>query len=150
MIVALFVALSAFGAWTAWRRNPLYSTRSTLRSAAFVLLAIAAVIGIIVAAVDLTDCPAPGAEPADEGGESESVSDSKRRRLECLRPARLGAAGKREMPPQPSAAVIGFCGEARRARLIVKLQYHSGCTFILHLRTLRRFPPQRILITLGR
>ncbi len=59
MILALFVALSAFGAWTAWRRNPLYSTRSTLRSAAFVLLAVAAVIGIVLAAVNLTVCPAP-------------------------------------------------------------------------------------------
>jgi hypothetical protein len=38
----------------AWRRNPLYSTRSALRSAAFVLLSIAAVVGVIVAVVNLT------------------------------------------------------------------------------------------------
>jgi len=38
----------------AWRRNPLYSTRSALRSAVFVLLAIAAMIGVVVAAVNLT------------------------------------------------------------------------------------------------
>jgi hypothetical protein len=54
MLMALFAILSAVGAWTAWRHNPLYSARSTLRSAAVVLLAIAAMIGIIVTAVNLT------------------------------------------------------------------------------------------------
>src|SRR5580692_6774056 len=54
MIAALFAILSVIGAWTAWRHNPLYSTRSTVRSAAVVLLAIAAMIGIIVTAVTLT------------------------------------------------------------------------------------------------
>jgi uncharacterized membrane protein HdeD (DUF308 family) len=42
------------GAWVAWRRNPTYSTRSTLQAAVFVLLSVAAVIGMIVAAVNLT------------------------------------------------------------------------------------------------
>jgi hypothetical protein len=54
MFPVLFALVSAVGAWIAWRRNPLYSTQSTLRSAAFVLLAIAAMIGILVAAVNLT------------------------------------------------------------------------------------------------
>jgi hypothetical protein len=53
MIPVLFALISAVGAWAAWRRNPLYSTRSTLRSAAYVLLAIAAVIGLVVGAVNL-------------------------------------------------------------------------------------------------
>jgi len=38
----------------AWRRNPLYSTRSTLRSAVYVLLSVAAIIALIVGAVNLT------------------------------------------------------------------------------------------------
>lgn len=42
------------GAWTAWRRNPLYSARSTWHAAVIILLAIAAVIGLIVAVVKLT------------------------------------------------------------------------------------------------
>ena len=54
MFQVLFALISAVGAWVAWRRNPLYSTRSSLRSALFVLLAVAAVIGIIVVAVNLT------------------------------------------------------------------------------------------------
>jgi intracellular septation protein A len=54
MFPVLFALLMGIGAWMAWRRNPLYSTRSSLRSAAFVLLAVAAVIGIIVGAVNLT------------------------------------------------------------------------------------------------
>jgi hypothetical protein len=54
MIPVLFAIIAGVGAWTAWRRNPLYSTRSALRSAVFVLLAIAAVIGVIVGVVNLT------------------------------------------------------------------------------------------------
>ncbi len=54
MFPVLFALLSAAGAWMAWRRNPLYSKRSTLRSGALVLVAIAAVIGIVVIAVNLT------------------------------------------------------------------------------------------------
>jgi hypothetical protein len=49
-----FAILLMISAWGAWRRNPLYSTRSTLRSAAIVLLAIAGVIVLIVATVNLT------------------------------------------------------------------------------------------------
>jgi hypothetical protein len=54
MIPVLLGLLSGAGAWMAWRRNPLYSTRSALRSTAFVLLAIAAIISLNVAVVNLT------------------------------------------------------------------------------------------------
>jgi hypothetical protein len=54
MYLAVFALLSCVGAWFAWRRNPLYSTRSTLRSAIVVLFSIAAVIGLIVVAVNFT------------------------------------------------------------------------------------------------
>jgi len=54
MIAVLLALLAGAGAWMAWRRNPLYSTRTALRSAAFVLLAIAAVISVDVAVVNLT------------------------------------------------------------------------------------------------
>ena len=54
MIQLVFAIFMMTGAWAAWRRNPLYSTRSTLRSAAIALLAIAGVIVLIVATVNLT------------------------------------------------------------------------------------------------
>lgn len=54
MIQLVFAIFLMTGAWAAWRRNPLYSTRSTLRSAAIALLAIAGVIVLIVATVNLT------------------------------------------------------------------------------------------------
>ena len=54
MIQLVFAIFMMIGAWTAWRRNPLYSTRSTLRSAFIALLAIAGVIALIIAAVNLT------------------------------------------------------------------------------------------------
>ena len=43
------------GAWTTWRRNPLYSTRSALHSLAIVLLAMAALVAAIVAAVNFAE-----------------------------------------------------------------------------------------------
>jgi hypothetical protein len=43
------------GAWSAWRRNPLYSTRSTLRAAVVILLAVAGVICLIAGTVRLTE-----------------------------------------------------------------------------------------------
>jgi hypothetical protein len=46
--------LSGVGAWMAWRRNPLYSTASTLRFLAVAVLSIAALIAVIVATVSLT------------------------------------------------------------------------------------------------
>jgi hypothetical protein len=50
----IFSIFMMAGARTAWRRNPLYSVRSTLRSAIVVLLGIAALVGLIVATVQLT------------------------------------------------------------------------------------------------
>ena len=54
MITVLLALLAGAGAWMAWRRNPLNSTRTALRSTAFVLLAIAAVISVDAAVVNLT------------------------------------------------------------------------------------------------
>lgn len=53
MLPVLFALISAAGAWMAWRRNPLYSARSSLRTVVYVLLSVAAVIGLIVGAVNL-------------------------------------------------------------------------------------------------
>jgi hypothetical protein len=47
------------GAWAAWRRNPLYSKRSTLRAAGISLLAIAGVILLIVATVNFVSNRSP-------------------------------------------------------------------------------------------
>jgi len=52
MIPALIALLSVAGAWTTWRRNPLYSTRSALRSLAIILLTIVALVATIIAAVN--------------------------------------------------------------------------------------------------
>ena len=54
MLPLIFSFFLIAGAWAAWRRNPLYSARSTLRSAAIVLLGIAGLIVLIVATVNLT------------------------------------------------------------------------------------------------
>ena len=53
MLLALFALLSALGSWAAWRRNPMYSTRSTLRGVLGVLLMIAALIAALVGVVNL-------------------------------------------------------------------------------------------------
>ena len=53
MLPVLFALLSAAGAWMAWRRNPLYSTRSALRILIYVVLSIAAVIALIIGTVNL-------------------------------------------------------------------------------------------------
>jgi hypothetical protein len=55
MLQLIFAICLAIGAWAAWRRNPLYSARSTLRALAVIVLAIAGLIALIVAAVHLTD-----------------------------------------------------------------------------------------------
>jgi hypothetical protein len=52
MIQLIFAIFLMTGAWAAWRRNPLYSTRSTLRAAGISLLAIGGVILLIVATVN--------------------------------------------------------------------------------------------------
>ncbi|MGC2301217.1 MAG: hypothetical protein WA476_20605 [Acidobacteriaceae bacterium] len=54
MFQLIFAVLFLFSAWGAWRHNPAYSRRSTLRTIAVLLLAIAGAIGLIVAAVNLT------------------------------------------------------------------------------------------------
>lgn len=54
MIPVLFALVAGFGAWMALRGNPLYSTRSSLLLVAFMILGIAALVGVIVAAVKLT------------------------------------------------------------------------------------------------
>jgi hypothetical protein len=55
----------AFGlmvsSWAAWRRNPMYSARHTVRTAVIVLLAIAGAIVLIIAAVNLAKNVSPGA-----------------------------------------------------------------------------------------
>ena len=55
MIQLVFAILFLFSAWAAWRRNPLYSRRSTLRALLVVLLAIVGAITLIVAVVKLTE-----------------------------------------------------------------------------------------------
>jgi hypothetical protein len=52
LIQLVFAIFMMTGAWAAWRRNPLYSKRSTLRAAAISLLAIVGVILLIVATVN--------------------------------------------------------------------------------------------------
>jgi hypothetical protein len=59
MLMVLFAFLAVASAWTAWRRNPLYSTRGTLRSVALVLAAIGAVIGLMITAVNFTADKSP-------------------------------------------------------------------------------------------
>ena len=54
MIQLVFAIVFLFSAWGAWRRNPLYSPRATLRSLFVVLSAIAGAIALIVAAVKLS------------------------------------------------------------------------------------------------
>ena len=54
MYTVVFALMSAAGAWVAWRRNPLYSTSSTLRVLGVTLLSIAALVFVIIAAIDLT------------------------------------------------------------------------------------------------
>jgi hypothetical protein len=54
MLQLIFAICLMMGAWAAWRRNPLYSARSTLRAAAVIVLAIAGLIVLIVATVNLT------------------------------------------------------------------------------------------------
>jgi hypothetical protein len=50
----LFSLLTVVGAWSAWRRNPMYSGWKTLRSIVVVGLAVAAVVGAVIGTTDLT------------------------------------------------------------------------------------------------
>src|ERR1700722_13526625 len=54
MIAAALALLGVVGAWLAWKRNPLYSAASTWRMLAVVGFSIAALVLLIVAAVNLT------------------------------------------------------------------------------------------------
>jgi hypothetical protein len=54
MWMVALALLSVAGAWHAWRRNPAYSTRSTLRLVGVTALCIIALILVIVTAVNLT------------------------------------------------------------------------------------------------
>jgi hypothetical protein len=53
-MAALLALLSVVGAWHAWRRNPAYSNRSTLRLVGVTALSIIALTLVIAAAVNLT------------------------------------------------------------------------------------------------
>ena len=55
LILAIIALLSVAGAWTTWRRNPLFSTRSALHSIAIVLLAIVGLVAAIIAAVNFIE-----------------------------------------------------------------------------------------------
>jgi predicted secreted protein len=59
MLTAIFAVAVIIGAVTAFRRNPSYTGRSLLISIPIVLLTIAAVIGLIIAAVDFANGRSP-------------------------------------------------------------------------------------------
>jgi hypothetical protein len=59
MYLAIFALVSAVGAWAAWRSNPLYSRMATLRFIAAIVAGAAAVVGIILAALNLTANSSP-------------------------------------------------------------------------------------------
>jgi hypothetical protein len=50
----IFALIAVVGAWAAWRANPLFSMRATVRFLAIVGLAVGADVGAVVAAVNLT------------------------------------------------------------------------------------------------
>ena len=54
MITAALALLSAVGAWLAWKRNPMYSATLSLRLLGVIVLSVAALILLIVSAVNLT------------------------------------------------------------------------------------------------
>jgi hypothetical protein len=53
-VAIVFALMAIAGSWVAWRHNPLYSTRSTLRMLVAVVLLIAAALVVIVEAINLT------------------------------------------------------------------------------------------------
>jgi hypothetical protein len=55
MITAALALFGAFGAWLAWRRNPMYSASSSLRILGVVAVSIAVLVLAIVAAVKFTE-----------------------------------------------------------------------------------------------
>jgi hypothetical protein len=54
MWMAALALLSVVGAWHAWRRNPAYTNRSTLRLVGVTALSIIALVLLIMTAVKLT------------------------------------------------------------------------------------------------
>src|ERR1700722_779479 len=54
MITAALALLSAVGAWLAWKRNPMYSASLSWRLLGVIVLSIAALILLIVSAINLT------------------------------------------------------------------------------------------------
>jgi hypothetical protein len=59
MYLAIFVLLMVAGSWTAWRRNPMYSTRSTMRGIIAYLLMVGALIGAMMGVIHLTSNRSP-------------------------------------------------------------------------------------------
>jgi hypothetical protein len=51
----MFALMGVVSGWVAWRRSPLFSTRSTLRFLLVLALLLSAVIGAIIAAVDFSE-----------------------------------------------------------------------------------------------
>ena len=68
MYLVLFAFVTVAGGWAAWRRNPMYSARSTLKFLFLVIPAIAVVIGLIIAAANLTAGRSPAFIVATMGG----------------------------------------------------------------------------------
>jgi hypothetical protein len=68
MISAVFALIYTVGAWSAWRSNPMYSARLTVRLLATIVLGIGAAFAAIIAATVLTEnSPAPVAAAAIGG-----------------------------------------------------------------------------------
>jgi hypothetical protein len=61
-MAVVFALMAVAGSWVAWRHNPLYSTRSTLRMLVTLVLLIAAALFVIVAAIKLTDGRSEGVQ----------------------------------------------------------------------------------------
>jgi hypothetical protein len=60
MVSTMFALIYTVGAWSAWRKNPMYSARLTLRLVAVILFGVAALFAAAFAAANLTEnSPAP-------------------------------------------------------------------------------------------
>jgi hypothetical protein len=59
MVTTFFTLIYTVGAWSAWRKNPMYSARLTLRLVTVIVLGVAALVAAAVTAVKFTaDSPA--------------------------------------------------------------------------------------------
>jgi hypothetical protein len=54
MVTAIFALIFAVASWSAWRRNPMYSRRLTLRLLAVIVFGVAGVFAAVIAAGELT------------------------------------------------------------------------------------------------